>query len=150
MGHGNWIGECVYPNGEKFPFQITITARKGPGFIGFTTWTSLNAQTKIRGVVDRENLKWEEFEVLQGEDAVVVPVYYNAKLVSNNQMITGRLKDPEGVVSTFWVKKETFPRINSAKAKNPTPKYPSVTKEQQEKFRIEEEKKKQKEEVFLS
>jgi hypothetical protein len=142
LGHGKWVGECCAPTGEKFPFEILITARKGKGFIGVTNWVSLNAQTKIHGMVDRENLKWEEFEIISGSDSVVVPVHYTAKLSLVDGIISGKLKDPEQVISTFQLKKEILPRIPSAQDKNK-----KVNPVLAARRKIKEEKKMQKEKV---
>lgn len=72
-----WRGVAHVP----FPFSMEVKTRSGNAFTGVVTWPTLeNAQTKVKGTLANDQLKFEEFEVISGHDDIDVPNYFTCPL----------------------------------------------------------------------
>jgi len=64
----------------------------GKKFNGTIQWPSLNnAKTKFRGTIQKDVIKFEEYEALTGADDVQLPSNYEGKLNSAGTMISGQV-----------------------------------------------------------
>ncbi len=62
--------------------------------MGFTRWPTLaNAYTRSRGAlsVAQGELRWQEYEVIEGEDEVEIPAFYKAELLIAQKILKGYL-----------------------------------------------------------
>ncbi|PRP88680.1 hypothetical protein PROFUN_02776 [Planoprotostelium fungivorum] len=61
-------------------------------------------KTKIRGVIDEDIMKWEEFMLIKGDPSrIAIPTQYVGKLLGRT--INGRMRSPAGTQSTFTATK---------------------------------------------
>eukprot|EP01121_Diplochlamys_sp_Union-15-3_P022628 TRINITY_DN9703_c0_g2_i1.p1 TRINITY_DN9703_c0_g2~~TRINITY_DN9703_c0_g2_i1.p1 ORF type:complete len:272 (-),score=51.01 TRINITY_DN9703_c0_g2_i1:17-757(-) len=92
-----WRGVCSYPDGQSFPFIMNILSTvsddslgEGKQIIeGTLSWESLNAATKIMGILEGTTFKFREYEVFYGEDQVEVPNNYQGDI--DGGIIKGRI-----------------------------------------------------------
>jgi len=101
-----WMGLCTMESdGSSFPFVMTINKRVINSFSGEMHWPTLNsAKTRFRGDICGEDIKIEEYEVIQGADEVEIPMHYRGKIKGNT--ITGSSEDSRNA-RTFTLNKVT-------------------------------------------
>lgn len=77
---------------RQVPFYIYISERRDRGYIGVIQWSSIgDGQTKIRGVIDEDIMKWEEFMLIKGDPSrIAIPTQYVGKLLGRT--INGRMR----------------------------------------------------------
>lgn len=101
------MGTCtMVSDGSTFPQIIVVTDRTESTFAGTVLWPTLNsAKTKFKGTISGDNIIFEEYEIINGENDVEVPNKYIGKLGSDG-IISGKTdtSDPEAQ-STFELKR---------------------------------------------
>jgi len=114
-----WMGVSTGSDGTPYPFVLEITGLSGDNIVGGIKWPTLGkgAVTKIRGTVQGDQVKFEEYEAVQGADDVEIPMYYTGTV--SGTTIKGKLKDSSGEESTF--------SLSKIKNKSGTPSIPSVS-----------------------
>eukprot|EP00026_Physarum_polycephalum_P001027 Phypoly_transcript_01028.p2 GENE.Phypoly_transcript_01028~~Phypoly_transcript_01028.p2 ORF type:complete len:365 (-),score=58.56 Phypoly_transcript_01028:2678-3727(-) len=102
-----WMGVTIGSDASAYPFVLEITAMEDNGqkFSGTIKWPTLGkgAVTKVRGTVQGDEVKFEEYEAVSGADDVELPMYYTGKLTGDK--LNGKLKDSTGEESTFNLSK---------------------------------------------
>jgi len=85
------MGVCSY-SADRFPFQLDILQVDGKKFTGSIQWPTLNnAKTKLRGTIENEVVKFEEYEAISNADDVQLPSNYEGKISVNGLMIDGQV-----------------------------------------------------------
>lgn len=86
------MGVCSYAEGEMFPFILKIASVKGNKVEGTIDWPTMNdAKTKVNGTIDGCQFEFTEYEVIQGEDEVEIPVTYLGEI--SDTSIEGQVKE---------------------------------------------------------
>jgi hypothetical protein len=92
-------------DGMGYPIIMHVKARTGNNFSGEIQWPTLNsAKTKFKGIIKGDNLEFEEYEVISGQDDVEVPMKYHAKVSGNTINGKNEHEDP-ACLSTFVMNK---------------------------------------------
>jgi hypothetical protein len=96
-----WMGVCSYAEGDMFPFILKVASVKGNKVEATIDWPTMNdAKTKVNGTIDGCQFEFTEYEVIQGEDEVEIPVTYLGEL--SDTSIEGQVKETEsGMQATF-------------------------------------------------
>jgi len=105
----SWMGVCSYPGGDDFPFRLEIHTLKAKKITGQVTWPTLKgAKTKIRGSIEGNIVKFEEYEAISGAEDVQIPSYYSGALSNHAKTISGKtvpdndaMKDGDDDDATF-------------------------------------------------
>jgi len=82
-----------------YEFELKLSKRAGASFEGEMTWPALEgAKTKVRGTLEGEDIRFEEFET--NSKSVAVPVFYTGNIASKNN-VGGKFKtsDTNGIFS---------------------------------------------------
>lgn len=108
-------------DGSTYAQFMKVEDRKGNSFSGTILWPTLNsAKTKFRGTINGNNINFEEYEVVTGQDDVEVPNKY-VGVIGSDSIISGKtvVTDPEAQ-SSFELKPvvPTVSTTNVAKGKN--------------------------------
>lgn len=101
-----WMGTCIMQSdGSNFPIIMRVDERKANAFSGTIQWPTLNsAKTKFKGTIKGDDITFEEYEVVTGQDDVEVPMKYVGRV--NGNSITGKNEHPdEECASTFKMDK---------------------------------------------
>jgi len=97
-----WMGTCAMESdGSTFPLVMVVQSRKGNNVTGEIHWPTLNsAKTKFKGTIKGDEIEHEEYEVITGQDDVVIPAKYNSKINGDN--LSGKLiTDDEELACSF-------------------------------------------------
>jgi hypothetical protein len=87
-----WMGVCSYAEGEMFPFILKVASVKGNKVEATIDWPTMNdAKTKVNGTIDGCQFEFTEYEVIQGEEEVEIPVTYLGEL--SDTSIEGQVKE---------------------------------------------------------
>lgn len=98
--NSEWMGVCIGNDGATYPFVLTITTRTNDDLEGTIHWPTMgDTLTKIRGSVKSDELKFEEYEAIRGEDNIEIPQNYDAKLTGSS--VSGTLTDSQGEKCSF-------------------------------------------------
>ncbi len=83
---------CSYAEGDMFPFILKIASVKANKVEGTIDWPTMNdAKTKVNGTLDGCKFEFTEYEVIQGEDEVEIPVTYLGEI--SDTSIEGQVKE---------------------------------------------------------
>lgn len=103
------MGVCSYKeSGEDFPFELMVlkVVEKSNGektIEGTVKWPTFDSsKTKFRGSYnpDKSELKYQEYEIIKGEEHIEVPVNYRGSSKGSNSFVGKvELKDLEEVVT---------------------------------------------------
>jgi hypothetical protein len=86
----SWAGVCSYEE-EDFPFQVELSSMRGTKMTGTVVWPTLgNAKTKLRGTIEGNSFKFEEYEAISGAESVQIPSFYSGVIKNNGKTIEGR------------------------------------------------------------
>jgi len=98
--NSEWMGVCVAVDKSTYPFVLTITSRTNDDLEGTIHWPTVgDTLTKIRGSMKSDEMKFEEYEAIRGEDNIEIPQNYDGKLTGNS--VSGTLTDSEGEKCSF-------------------------------------------------
>jgi hypothetical protein len=85
------MGVCSYPGGDDFPFRMEINTFKAKKITGQISWPTLKgAKTKIRGTIEGNIVKFEEYEAISGAEDVQIPSFYSGVLSNHAKTIKGK------------------------------------------------------------
>jgi len=86
-----WMGVCSYGGGDDFPFRLEVSTYKAKKITGQVSWPTLkSAKTKMRGTIERNVVKFEEYEAISGADDVQIPSFYSGVLSNGAKTIKGK------------------------------------------------------------
>jgi hypothetical protein len=77
-------GICSQSGTTPYPMMMTISERKGNLFSGVLHWPALHdSKTKITGIIEKGNVQFTEFELIQGSD-IAFPTLYKGQIMKNS------------------------------------------------------------------
>lgn len=86
----SWAGVCSYAD-EDFPFRVELSSLRGTKMTGTVEWPTLNqAKTKLRGTIDGNSFKFEEYEAISGAESVQIPSFYSGTIKNSGKTIEGK------------------------------------------------------------
>lgn len=99
-----WMGVCSYES-DKYPFTLTLVTVMGNAVEGTIDWPTLNnAKTKFKGTISGTNIRFEEYEAIQGGEDVVLPASYKGQLdPTSADSITGIVNEGTEDAGKFTV-----------------------------------------------
>eukprot|EP00027_Filamoeba_sp_ATCC50430_P006946 CAMPEP_0168558966 /NCGR_PEP_ID=MMETSP0413-20121227/10261_1 /TAXON_ID=136452 /ORGANISM="Filamoeba nolandi, Strain NC-AS-23-1" /LENGTH=489 /DNA_ID=CAMNT_0008590141 /DNA_START=40 /DNA_END=1509 /DNA_ORIENTATION=+ len=123
----HWMGTCTMDSdGSNFPLVMIVSERAKDTFSGEIQWPTLNAaRTKFRGKINGNDITFEEYEVIKGEDDVEIPMKYSGQF--QGASLTGKSEpsDPESS-SVFVLNKVAAPVSKDLEPVKPKAKFSGV------------------------